>query len=116
MPLDFELEMGIRRARQRVGQSINIAEATSTCSGLCCSTTGRATFKSGACAAGPFHGQERHDLHLPRVVTTAALAPFHCSTSAGQQTDPVPHPYLRDPNYGSYDIQPRCPCARRVLP
>lgn len=33
-----------------------------------------------------------------------ALEPFICETSAVEQTDPVPLPYLRDPKYGSYDI------------
>ena len=33
-----------------------------------------------------------------------ALEPFKCATSAGSQTDPVPLDYLKDPDYGSYDI------------
>lgn len=34
-----------------------------------------------------------------------ALEPFICPTSAGEQTEPVPLPYLRDPKYASYDIK-----------
>ena len=32
-----------------------------------------------------------------------ALQPFRCPTSAGKQ-DPMPLPYLRDPNYESFDL------------
>ena len=39
----------------------------------------------------------------PWVVTLDALAPFKCPTSAVVQ-DPVPLPYLRDPDYSSFDV------------
>ena len=38
------------------------------------------------------------------VVMADALDPFACKTSAGEQVDPIPLPYLREPNYTSYDI------------
>merc|ERR1712048_371565 len=40
----------------------------------------------------------------PWIVTTAALEPFTCQTSAGVQNSPVPLEYLQDPNYSSYDL------------
>jgi len=40
----------------------------------------------------------------PWIVTLDALEPFKCPTSAGEQTDPKPLPYLQDPDYRSYDI------------
>jgi fumarylacetoacetase len=53
---------------------------------------------------GPFTAKNVMSTISPWIVTPAALASFTCQTSAGTQTDPVPHPYLRDPKYGSYDL------------
>ena len=44
-------------------------------------------------------------LLLQWVVTTDALEPFRCPTSAGKQDNPVPLPYLQDPKYSSYDLK-----------
>jgi len=53
---------------------------------------------------GPFGAKNFLTTISPWVVTLEALEPFRCETSAGTQSDPVPLPYLRDPKYGSYDI------------
>ena len=106
--LDFELEMGtFVGPGNALGESINIAEADEHVFGfvLLNDWSARDIQKWEYVPLGPFTAKNVMTSISPWVVTTAALAPFHCSTSAGQQTDPVPHPYLRDPNYGSYDIQ-----------
>lgn len=56
---------------------------------------------------GPFGAKNFCTSISPWVVTLDALEPFKCHTSAGPegQKDPEPLPYLRDPNYGSYDIK-----------
>jgi fumarylacetoacetase len=56
---------------------------------------------------GPFGGKNFCTTISPWVVTLDALEPFACTPSSGPQVDPVPLPYLRDPRYGSYDIQVR---------
>lgn len=53
---------------------------------------------------GPFGSKNFATSISPWIVTLDALEPFRCLTSAGVQ-DPVPLPYIQDPNYGSYDIQ-----------
>ena len=54
---------------------------------------------------GPFGAKNFATTISPWVVTLDALAPFVCATSSGLQTDPAPLPYLRDPAYGSYDVE-----------
>ena len=54
---------------------------------------------------GPFTAKNVMSTISPWIVTPAALDQFRCQTSAVTQTDPVPLPYLQDPNYGSYDIK-----------
>lgn len=53
---------------------------------------------------GPFGAKNFCTTISPWIVTLDALAPFKCATSTGAQ-DPAPLPYLRDPDYGSYDVQ-----------
>ena len=53
---------------------------------------------------GPFGAKNWATTISPWVVTPMALEPFKCATSAGEQTNPVPLDYLKDPEYGSYDI------------
>jgi len=65
---------------------------------------------------GPFTSKNFATTISTWVVTTMALEPFRCETSAGVQGDqgsvnvdggggdPVPLDYLKDPNYGSYDV------------
>ena len=54
---------------------------------------------------GPFGAKNWATTISPWVVTPMALEPFKCKTSAGEQVDPTPLPYLIDKNYGSYDIK-----------
>lgn len=56
---------------------------------------------------GPFGAKNFATSISPWVVTPAALAPFRAPTSAGEQTDPQPLPYLREPGYSTYDIDLR---------
>ncbi len=55
---------------------------------------------------GPFTSKNFATTISTWVVTTMALEPFRCETSAGVQGgqqgggDPVPLEYLKDPNYG----------------
>ncbi|KAL3781589.1 LOW QUALITY PROTEIN: hypothetical protein HJC23_007109 [Cyclotella cryptica] len=65
---------------------------------------------------GPLTSKNFATTISPWVVTPMALEPFRCETSAARQGDggfddlpgscgdPVPLEYLRDPNYGSYDV------------
>ncbi|RYG52770.1 hypothetical protein EON67_00425 [archaeon] len=53
---------------------------------------------------GPFGSKNFCTTISPWIVTLEALEPFICPTSAGVQSNPEPLPYLRDPKYGSYDI------------
>ena len=54
---------------------------------------------------GPFGAKNFATSISPWVVTLDALEPFRCPTSAGEQSDPVPLEYIRDPSYSSYDIK-----------
>ena len=53
---------------------------------------------------GPFGAKNFSTSISPWVVMTEALEPFRCATSAVEQSEPVPLPYLRDPEYSSYDV------------
>lgn len=55
-------------------------------------------------SAGPFGSKNFATTISPWIITLDALEPFKCPTSAGAQ-DPPALPYLRDPQYGSYDVQ-----------
>merc|ERR1719293_236793 len=54
---------------------------------------------------GPFTAKNFATTISPWIVTPEALEPFKCPTSAGVQDNPQPLPYLRDPNYSSYDLR-----------
>ncbi|KAL7497696.1 hypothetical protein ACHAWT_005795 [Skeletonema menzelii] len=58
---------------------------------------------------GPFTSKNFATTISTWVVTSMALEPFRCETSAGVQGgggggDPTPLEYLKDPNYGSLDV------------
>ena len=53
---------------------------------------------------GPFTGKNLGTTISPWVLPLAALEPFTCPTSYEKQDDPQPLPYLRDPEYSSFDI------------
>jgi fumarylacetoacetase len=53
---------------------------------------------------GPFTSKNFATTVSPWIVSTTALEPFTSPTSAGNQVDPTPLPYLIDPEYASYGI------------
>ena len=106
--LDFELEMGMFVGPGNdLGTPIDINKADDHVFGfvLLNDWSCRDIQKWEYIPLGPFTAKNVMSTISPWIVTPAALAAFTCPTSAGQQTDPVPHPYLRDPKYGSYDVQ-----------
>lgn len=63
---------------------------------------------------GPFTAKNFATTISPWVVTFEALEAFRCATSSGAQ-DPVVLPYLRDPDYSSYDVQLDVRCGARAV-
>ena len=105
--MDFELEMGMLVGPgNKLGDPIKIESADDHVFGfvLMNDWSARDIQKFEYVPLGPFTGKNVGTTISPWVVTTAALEPFKCKTSAGVQ-DPEPLPYLRDPDYRSYDIQ-----------
>lgn len=105
--LDFELEMGcFVGPGNDLGTPIDINNADDHVFGfvLLNDWSARDIQKWEYVPLGPFTAKNVMSTISPWIVTPAALASFTCQTSAGTQTDPVPHPYLRDPKYGSYDL------------
>ena len=106
--MDFELEMGcFVGPGNNLGDPIPIAEAEDHVFGFVILNdwSARDIQKWEYVPLGPFTAKNVMSSISPWVVTTAALEPFKCKTSAGAQTDPVPLPYLQDPDYRSYDVQ-----------
>uniref|UniRef100_A0A7S3LBJ4 fumarylacetoacetase n=1 Tax=Amphora coffeiformis TaxID=265554 RepID=A0A7S3LBJ4_9STRA len=54
---------------------------------------------------GPFTSKNFATTVAPWIVPAEALEAFRVPTSAGTQDNPEPLPYLKDPEYSSYDIQ-----------
>ncbi len=105
--MDFELEMGMLVGPgNKLGDPLKIESADNHVFGfvLMNDWSARDIQKFEYVPLGPFTGKNVGTTISPWVVTTAALEPFKCKTSAGVQ-DPEPLPYLRDPDYRSYDIQ-----------
>lgn len=106
--LDFELEMAffVGGAGLAPGQTLSMDQAEDHIFGLVLMNdwSARDIQKWEYVPLGPFGAKNFATSISPWVVTLDALEPFRCATSAGQQTDPVPLPYLQDPSYGSYDI------------
>jgi fumarylacetoacetase len=105
--MDFELEMGcLVGPGNELGNPIKIEEADNHVFGFVILNdwSARDIQKWEYVPLGPFTAKNVASSISPWVVTTEALRPFKCKTSAGVQ-EPKPHPYLQDPNYGSYDIQ-----------
>jgi len=107
--LDFELEMGffVGGPANRLGAPLEMNEAEDRIFGfvLCNDWSARDVQKFEYVPLGPFGAKNFATSISPWVVMAEALLPFRCATSAGSQAEPVPLPYLRDPNYSSYDIQ-----------
>jgi len=105
--LDMELEMGlfVGGLPPQLGRPITMEEAEEYIFGLVLMNdwSARDIQKWEYVPLGPFGAKNFGTTISPWVVTLDALEPFRCQTSAGTQ-DPVPLEYLRDPNYGSYDV------------
>jgi len=106
--MDFELEMGffVGGPANDLGVPLTIEQAEERIFGfcLCNDWSARDIQKFESVPLGPFGAQNFCTTIGPWVVMTEALAPFKCTTSAVEQTDPMPLPYLRDPNYSSYNV------------
>jgi fumarylacetoacetase len=105
--MDFELEMAMFVGPgNALGEPLKIDEADDHIFGLVVMNdwSARDIQKWEYVPLGPFTAKNFATSISPWVVTLAALEPFRCETSAGKQDNPVPLPYLVDPNYGSYDI------------
>jgi len=107
--LDIELEMAlfVGGPTPPIGRPITIDEVEEYIFGLVVMNdwSARDIQKWEYVPLGPFGAKNFATTISPWIVTLDALEPFRCATSAGKQDDPVPLPYLQDPNYGSYDIK-----------
>jgi fumarylacetoacetase len=104
--LDFELEVAtvVGGPPNPVGTALTLQQAKDRIFGLLLMNdwSARDIQKWEYVPLGPFTAKNFCTTVSPWIVMTAALdaAP----TSSGQQNDPVPLPYLQDPDYSSYDI------------
>ncbi len=106
--LDFELEMAFFVGPgTEMGEPISMANADDHIFGMCLMNdwSARDIQKWEYVPLGPFGAKNFATTISPWVVPMAALEPFRCATSAKEQVDPAPLPYLVDPSYGSYDIK-----------
>jgi fumarylacetoacetase len=106
--MDFELEVGtFVGVGNEMGSTISVEEADKHIFGLVLMNdwSARDIQKWEYVPLGPFGAKNFATSISPWIVTLDALAPFKAPTSAGAQTDPEPLPYLRDPDYSSYDIK-----------
>ena len=105
--LDFELEMGffVGGPPNPLGAPLTMDQADERIFGfvLCNDWSARDIQKFEYVPLGPFGAKNFCTSISAWVVMTEALAAFRCATSVGAQ-DPTPLPYLRDPNYSSYDV------------
>lgn len=109
--LDFELEMAffVGGKANPLGKPLTMAEADEHIFGVVLMNDWSARDLQAweYVPLGPFTAKNFCTSISPWVVSTDALDAFQCNTSAGPaQTDPVPLPYLQDPNYATstYDL------------
>jgi fumarylacetoacetase len=105
--MDFELEMGaFVGIPNEMGESVDITKADEHIFGLVLLNdwSARDIQKWEYVPLGPFTAKNFATTISPWIVTLDALEPFKAPTSAVEQKDPEPLPYLRDPDYHSYDI------------
>jgi fumarylacetoacetase len=107
--LDFELEVAffVGGKSNPLGQPITMTAAKDRIFGYCLVNdwSARDIQKWEYVPLGPFTSKNFATSISPWVVSTHALEEaFRASTSALEQTDPVPLEYLQDSNYSSYDI------------
>jgi len=107
--LDFELEVAavVGGSPNVAGQALTIQQAKQRIFGflLMNDWSARDIQKWEYVPLGPFTSKNFATTVSPWIVSTTALEPFASPTSAGEQTDPLPLEYLRDPDYSSYDVQ-----------
>mmetsp|Transcript_31478 Transcript_31478/g.49277 ORF Transcript_31478/g.49277 Transcript_31478/m.49277 type:complete len:379 (-) Transcript_31478:865-2001(-) len=110
--LDFEVEMAffLGGPPNPPGKTISMCEAEDRIFGLVLMNdwSARDIQKWEYVPLGPFGSKNFGTSISPWIVPLDALVPFKCPTSAGTQSDPEPLEYLRDPDYGSYDISISC--------
>lgn len=109
--LDFELEMAffLGGPANALGRPLTIAEAEDRIFGVVVMNdwSARDIQAWEYVPLGPFTAKNFATSISPWIVSLDALAPFRCSSSAGpEQSEPVPLPYLRDPEYatGSFNV------------
>lgn len=104
--LDFELEVAavIGGKANEIGTSLTIQQAKERIFGfvLMNDWSARDIQKWEYVPLGPFTSKNFATTISPWIVMTEALD--EASTSAIDQTDPEPLPYLRDPTYSSYNV------------
>jgi maleylacetoacetate isomerase len=107
--LDFELEVAavVGGPSNVAGHALTIAQAKKRLFGflLMNDWSARDIQKWEYVPLGPFTSKNFATTVSPWIVSTTALEPFVSPTSAGQQTEPTPLPYLQDPEYASYGIE-----------
>jgi len=105
--LDFELEVAFFVGGPPNLGPMTVEEAKKRIFGFCLMNdwSARDIQKWEYVPLGPFTAKNFATTISPWIVPAEALEPFKISTSAGTQHDPVPLPYLQDPDYSSFDIQ-----------
>jgi len=106
--LDFELEMAFFVGPgNEMGTSIPIAEAEDHIFGIVIMNdwSARDIQKWEYVPLGPFLAKSMATTISPWVVPLDALEPFRLAAPLYPQVDPVPLPYLRDPNAAFYDVK-----------
>jgi fumarylacetoacetase len=109
--LDFELEMAffVGGPTNPLGKPISLLEAEDRIFGVVIMNdwSARDIQSWEYVPLGPFTSKNFCTSISPWIVSLDALKPFQCSSSSGiQQNEPVPLPYLHDPDYHSsfYDV------------
>ena len=106
--LDFELEVAffVGGPSNPRGIPLTLEQAKERIFGFCLMNdwSARDIQKWEYVPLGPFTSKNFATTISPWIVPAAALEPFACPTSAIEQVNPVPHEYLRDPTYSSYDM------------
>lgn len=110
--LDYELEMAcyIGGPENPLGRPINMDEAEDRIFGLVVMNdwSARDIQAWEYVPLGPFTAKNFCTSVSAWIVSLDALEPFRCHSSAGPaQVDPVPLPYITDPNYatGAFDVK-----------
>jgi maleylacetoacetate isomerase len=107
--LDFELEVAavVGGPSNVAGHALTMAQAKKRLFGflLMNDWSARDIQKWEYVPLGPFTSKNFATTVSPWIVSTTALEPFISPTSAGQQMEPTPLPYLQDPEYASYGIE-----------